>query len=134
MVISRRLVRLTLDTWHGQCVIGGPHCLHVASCADHRWNRGMGGNPRANAPVNLVAACGLCNGEKESNPALRADCVARGIAVETEYPPPEFERLVKTRITDWMLLKLAETPVTDSWGVTWTITPNGQRKRLEVAL
>lgn len=132
MPIPKRLVRLTLDTWRGECVIGGPHCLHMASCADHRWNRGMGGNPRANVPVNLVAACGLCNGEKESDPALRAECVERGIAVPTAYPPLDFEPLVRTRLTDWMLLRLAERPVIDSWGVAWTITPDGARKRLEV--
>jgi hypothetical protein len=86
----------------------------------------MGGNVRANVPVNLVAACGLCNGEKESNPVLRAECVARGIAVETEYPPLDFEPLSKTRVTDWMLKRLAEIPVVDPEGNRWLIAPDGR--------
>ena len=65
-MIPRRVVEVVLARDHGQCVIAGPGCLGAASVADHRANRGMGGAKALDVPVNLIAACGLCNGAKEN--------------------------------------------------------------------
>lgn len=126
-MIPKRIVKQVLERDGCVCMIGGPHCSGTATVADHRWNRGSGGNPRGNVPENLVAACGICNGEKESNPDLRADCRHRGIALETHYPPADFLPLIKTRDTDFMLQLLCKTPVVDPAGDVWYLTPNGRR-------
>ena len=63
------------------CQLALPGCLVVATVADHRANRGAGGAGKTlDAPSNLVAACGLCNGRKESG-AFRAELIRRGLRV-----------------------------------------------------
>lgn len=48
----------------GFCLLALPGCTGEAQTTDHRANRGIGGSRVLNHPVNLVAACTLCNGAK----------------------------------------------------------------------
>ena len=58
-----------------------PGCQREATCADHRANRGAGGaGKRLDGFSNLIAACGLCNGHKESQ-SVREHVVRLGLRV-----------------------------------------------------
>lgn len=65
MSISKRLVRDVLERDEYRCVLNLEGCWIVASVADHRANRGMGGSKQLDALVNLIAACPRCNWLKE---------------------------------------------------------------------
>lgn len=81
--IPAKTKALVLDRDKGLCMLRiSPDCLGDATVVDHRANRGSGGaGQRLNCASNLIAACGLCNGFKESG-ADRADLIARGLRVE----------------------------------------------------
>ncbi|WP_130453119.1 HNH endonuclease [Leucobacter luti] len=67
----------------GLCVLAFDQiCQKVATDADHRANRGHGGAKSGvlDQPSNLIAACRVCNGFKESG-ADRAELEARGVRV-----------------------------------------------------
>lgn len=65
------------------CLIAFPGCRGEAQTTHHRANRGMGGSTVLDDPVNLVAACTICNGLAEDAPALvRFDLIERGLRVE----------------------------------------------------
>ena len=127
--IPTLLVQDVCTLWGWECQLAGPHCVGDGDVADHRWNRGMGGNPRANMPQNLVCACRLCNGDKESDPNFRAQCIRRGLAVPTRYPDHGLS-LTSTAITDHMLQLLTEIPVVDRHGTTWLLNADGTRTRI----
>jgi hypothetical protein len=120
--IPKKLVEQVLDAWGHRCVIGGPHCLGVASVADHRCGRGVGGNKNLNVFVALVAACGLCNGEKESSPQLAAECRERGITVPYSGNHGSLDKQAVTKAT---LRRLEHTPVQDASGQWWWLRPQG---------
>ena len=126
--IPPALVQQVCSLWGWECQLAGPHCVGDGDVADHRWNRGPGGNPRANAPQNLICACRLCNGDKESDPDFRSECAHRGLALPTAYPPAGI--LAKTAVTDWMLQLLTETPIIDRHGTAWILEPDGTRTRI----
>lgn len=83
--IPKKTVALVLDRDGGFCVLRvSPDCLGEATCADHRANRQSGGakNHVLDQPSNLVAACGICNGFKESG-ADREQLIGFGLRVES---------------------------------------------------
>ena len=65
-MIPKRLTELVLKRDGEVCQLNLPGCTYRATMADHRANRGMGGSDVLDNTVNLVAACGLCNGLKET--------------------------------------------------------------------
>lgn len=82
--IPKATVALVIKRDGGVCMLRlTPFCLGAATVADHRANRGHGGAKHRvlDQPSNLIAACGVCNGFKESN-ADRAELIARGVRVE----------------------------------------------------
>ncbi len=84
--IPPKIVALVMARDGGLCVLRiSRDCLGVASCADHRANRGSGGaGQRLNQPSNLLAACGPCNGLKEdSHGEVREELERRGIRLRS---------------------------------------------------
>lgn len=85
MTVSRAEKDAVIERDGGYCLLALPGCLGEATTADHRANRGAGGAPRATLddPANLIAACVICNGEKENATGqLRLSLIARGLRVE----------------------------------------------------
>lgn len=121
-MIPRRLVEQVLDVWGHRCVIGGPHCLGVATVADHRCGRGAGGNKSLNVFVALVSACGPCNGDKESLPKLDENCRERGITVPYGGDHGSLDKRAVTKDT---LRRLTHTPVVTPDGDTVYLRPGG---------
>lgn len=83
MAIPPKRVRETLRRDGGICTLRFLGCQHFATDADHRANRGAGGAKSGvlDGLSNLIAACRLCNGFKESG-ADRTKCVERGVRVD----------------------------------------------------
>lgn len=82
MSIAARTVKLVLERDGHICQIGLPGCTYTATVADHRANRGMGGSKELNDPACLIAACGLCNGAKETADGyVLENLIERGIRV-----------------------------------------------------
>ena len=79
-MIPKRMTEMVLRRDGEVCQLNLPGCTYRATVADHRANRGMGGSNVLDNTVNLVAACGLCNGLKEtlSGPLLD-DLKRRGL-------------------------------------------------------
>lgn len=102
-MIPKPLVKQILDRDEHECVLGLPGCLRTATVADHRANRGMGGSKAIDKPVNLVAACGLCNVAKETvSGDLRADLVERGLILPRKTTTKEtLHNALHTPVTDW---------------------------------
>jgi len=81
--LGKKKVAAVLERDGGLCVLRLQGCLGDASCADHRRARGSGGAKSLDGMSNLIAACGICNGEKENTSGeLRDLLVARGVIVE----------------------------------------------------
>lgn len=82
--IPPKTVALVIERDGGFCMLRFEVCTGAATVADHRANRGSGGAKHhvLDQPSNLIAACRLCNGYKESN-ADRAVMIARGVRVES---------------------------------------------------
>jgi hypothetical protein len=112
--VKKKLVDLIIQR-DRVCVIASPHCTGEPTVADHRVGRGMGGNPRLNVPENLVAACGVCNGLKESDVRVARDCLHRGLL------------LSRGRTTADDLTKCLRLPVTFPDGSRWLLTADGHR-------
>ena len=91
-----------------------PDCLGEATVADHRANRGNGGANSLDGYSNLIAACTLCNGFKESG-ANRGELLARGVRVQSDSTHE------KTAI------RALNTPVVDVNGRTWWLDNTGLR-------
>jgi hypothetical protein len=113
-MIARKLTRLVLDR-DRICVIASPWCTGVPSCADHRVGRGMGGNRRLDVPENLVAACGVCNGLKESDVRVARDCLRRGLLLN------------RGRSTTEDLVRCGRVPVVFPDGSRWVLRSDGTR-------
>ena len=65
------------------CLLALPGCLGEGGVLDHRAGRGNGGSKVLDDPCNLILACAVCNGNKESASAIvRADLIERGLRVE----------------------------------------------------
>lgn len=117
--IPRRVVARVLERDGWRCVIAGPECTGVASVADHRAGRGMGGNPRLNVVEALTAACVLCNGWKEDATGFqRLRLMRRGVLVE------------RATLTSHTLVRLQETPVRYPDGGDYLLTRDGHRKQV----
>ena len=83
--LPKKTVASVIERDGGICVLRiSPDCTGVGSCADHRANRGHGGAKHRvlDQTSNLIAACGFCNGFKESN-ADREALILRGVRVES---------------------------------------------------
>lgn len=114
--IPKRMVQdvLQRDGWICQLNLDG--CLREATVADHRANRGMGGSPKLNNVVNLIAACGVCNGAKESASNVeKLSLEERGL------------RVLHARTADGTVQRAAETPVKYRHGDWYKLRPDGGR-------
>lgn len=115
--IPRRLVQQVIDRDGGWCLLTGPHCLGEATVADHRVNRGMGGSKALNVPENLIAACTVCNGWKETAYQLELNAlIASGL------------RIHRAATVEATLQRCRETPVQGLDGEWWFLLPDGTRK------
>lgn len=116
MGVPHRIVKLVLERDGFECMIAGPRCLGVATEPDHRANRGMGGSTVLDKPHCLIAACGICNGDKTAaTGAWRAELVERGVIVE------------KAATNRETALRCMYTPVVDRRGRLWFLLPSGTR-------
>ena len=121
--IPKKIVALVLDRDGGLCVLRiSPDCLGDASCADHRANRGHGGakNRVLDQPSNLIAACGVCNGLKETvSGEVLADLIRRGI------------RLRPASLHAKTALRALVTPVEYPDGREYYLLDDGTREEVE---
>lgn len=119
--IPPKTVALVIARDGGLCVLRiSPDCLGVASCADHRANRGSGGaGQRLNQPSMLVAACGICNGAKADG-QKREELEARGVSLRPDSTH------AKTA------LRALVTPVTYLDGRTFYLLDDGTREEEDV--
>lgn len=102
----------------GLCVLRiAPDCMGDATCADHRANRGHGGAKSGvlDRPSNLIAACGICNGYKESN-ADRDELERRGVRVRGDST--HAKTAIRSRVT----------PVEYPDGEVWWLDDDGTRR------
>ena len=101
----------------GLCQLMLPGCTGEAQTADHRANRGAGGSTVLDHPSNLVAACSLCNGAKETvGEGARRWLVRRGLRVVPDSTHEKTaaraaQTLVKGRDDRWYLLVDADTRI-----------------------
>lgn len=114
MSIPRKVVKAVLERDNHQCVLRSFGCLGEAKYADHRVGRGMGGNPRLDVAVNLVAACAICNGLKESDQPFRRECTRLGL------------HIARSQSTDIDLERAARVPVRYPDGSWWLLTDTGR--------
>jgi hypothetical protein len=73
------------------CSIGSRFCTYVSTCADHRANGGSGGSKVLYDVRNLIGACQLCNGWKET-----VDGEARAILIELGHRVEQASTNAKT--------------------------------------
>lgn len=86
MSVGKKKTDLVIARDGGVCVLQLDVCTGAAEVADHRANRGQGGAKSGvlDQMSNLIAACSLCNGKKETvYGELRELLVARGVRVES---------------------------------------------------
>lgn len=82
MTVSVAVKRAVIERDGGFCLLALPGCTGEAQTTDHRANRGMGGAPVLDDPVNLVAACVLCNGAKaDAHQMILSGLEMRGLYV-----------------------------------------------------
>lgn len=115
--LPKKTVALVLERDGGRCLLRlSKFCLGTATVADHRANRGSGGakNRVLDQPSNLIAACGVCNGFKESN-ADRAALVEKGLRVESG------------RTHRHTAEKALDTPVEYPDGTLWWLADDGTK-------
>lgn len=120
--IPKKTVALVIQRDGGFCMLRiSPDCMGVATCADHRANRGSGGaGQRLNQPSNLIAACGICNGAKEeADMGLRLDLEKRGL------------RLPAHSTHKMSALRALVVPVLYPDGIEYHLLDNGTRKEVE---
>jgi hypothetical protein len=75
----------------------------------------MGGGRGLDVPVNLVAACVLCNGLKEDDTQFQRECARRGLKIR------------RTQTTTQDLENAARIPVQYPDGTWWTLTGTTKR-------
>lgn len=79
---STRIINAVKERDGGLCVLGLDDCWTVATCTDHRANRGMGGSKTLNHPSNLIAACSRCNHLKAiATGNTRQQLIDRGLII-----------------------------------------------------
>lgn len=81
MVIPRKVFEQIRERDGGFCLLALPGCLGEGGVPDHRAGRGAGGSKLLDHPANLILACAICNGTKESA-IVRYDLLRRGLRVE----------------------------------------------------
>lgn len=82
--LGKKKIAAVLKRDGGSCVIRLRDCQGEANVADHRRSRGNGGAKSLDEFSNLIAACGICNGDKENTSGeLRELLVARGVIIES---------------------------------------------------
>lgn len=117
--LSKKKVAAVIERDGGICVLRLDGCLGDANVADHRRSRGNGGAKSLDGMSNLVAACGLCNGAKETVTGdLRDLLVARGVIIEAG------------RTHAHEAEKARDTPVWYPNGERWYLTDDGRRYEL----
>jgi hypothetical protein len=80
--VSPKVTKQVIARDDGLCQIKGENCTTLATCADHRANRGAGGSEILNGPECLIASCQLDNGAKEdADGPYRDSLILRGIRV-----------------------------------------------------
>lgn len=99
-MIPKRMVTIVLQRDGEVCQLALPGCQYQASVADHRANRGSGGSSVLDDPVNLIAACGLCNGRKET-----------ATGSELEMLRERYVRIEKAATNEDTLIRARATPV-----------------------
>lgn len=110
MTVTVRTKRDVITRDGGYCLIALPGCLGEAQTTHHRANRGMGGSSVLDDPVNLVAACTVCNSAAEDAPALvRFDLIERGLRIE------------RAALNSQTLERARRTPVEDLAGDRWLL-------------
>lgn len=115
-MIPKRLVETVLNRDGFACVIALPGCAKVASCCDHRANRGSGGSKILDDARALIAACGGCNGAKaDATGSTRLDLIERGVIV------------AKSATNQGTLVRCTYTPVVYPDGQVWFLTSDGRR-------
>lgn len=118
-MIAKRTVKLVLERDGGICQLNLPGCAYVATVADHRANRGMGGSKELNDPACLIAACEPCNGVKET--------VSGDVLDRLKSDGLRVARAATNRDT---LLRCIATPVRYRHGDWYLLDSNGGRKFL----
>lgn len=112
----RSVKELVYERDGNRCVINGPDCTGVATCTDHRAERGHGGSRALNTAACLVAACHLCNGFKEDATGYQRDALRRrGISVQ------------KDSTNEKTAARCRETTVLYPDGVRYRLTDDGAR-------
>ncbi len=118
--MPRKLVQQVIDRDGGACVHNGRTCTGIATVADHRANRGVGGAAVLNCASNLVASCVLCNnGKEDAHGEHRQELVRRGI------------RVIPDSTHAKTLIRAQSTPVQYPDGRWWLLTPDGSREPTE---
>lgn len=85
MTVTVQLKKAVIDRDGGFCLLALPGCTGEAQTTDHRANRGMGGSTVLDDPVNLIAACTLCNGAKaDGHGIVLNDLIDRGLYVRPD--------------------------------------------------
>jgi 5-methylcytosine-specific restriction endonuclease McrA len=115
-MIPVKVKRAVLARDDHQCVLRSFGCTMQATDADHRVGRGMGGNPRLDVPVNLVAACRICNGLKEADALFARECRRRGLRIE------------RSQSTATDLERAGRIPVQYPDGSWWLLTATGREQ------
>lgn len=124
--IPPKTVALVIQRDGGVCMLRiSDACLGVASCADHRANRGQGGAKHRvlDQPSNLIAACRPCNGAKEdAHGPVRAKLEQRGLRLRTDSTHRK------------TALRALVTPVTYPDGRTYYLLDDGTREEVDVGV
>lgn len=107
--------RQVIERDGGFCLLQLHVCTGEAQTTDHRANRGAGGSRLLNDPVNLIAACSLCNGLKaDAGSALLLELEGRGLWVRPDSTHEKtLARARRTPVEDlegrwWMLVSATE--------------------------
>ena len=116
MTVTVKMKREVIERDGGFCLIAFPNCQGEATTADHRANRGGGGSQILDHGANLIAACGICNGEKENARGIvRLDLIERGLRVE------------KASTNEETLVRAQRTPVLSLDGTSWRLVSTTER-------
>ncbi|MDF2920519.1 MAG: hypothetical protein K0S70_4737 [Microbacterium sp.] len=123
MTVTRRDKTDVIERDGGYCLLALTNCIGEAQTADHRANRGHGGAGSAlDGGENLIAACAICNADKENATGLvRLDLIERGL------------RVIPAATHRKTLIRVQHTPVQGIDGLWWMLLDTKTR-RLATAL
>lgn len=116
-MISRKVFEQIRERDGGFCLLALPGCRGEGGVPDHRAGRGSGGSKVLDHPSNLVLACAVCNGVKESS-LVRFDLIERGLRVEKAATNAE------------TLIRAARTPVTYLDGERYWLVSAAERRHV----